>query len=148
MDRDGNIFGSNGSSSYSMSESSSSSLPSSCSELSLLWWSGVSSFAVFFLVVVVVVVVVVVEEEEEEEDGEDEELSFVWTTSSLSTLPLRARFLLFPVDDFAGLPRFLAAGMFDENVRTPYNFPLKNIHTHFFHHRAECHQPTTHKLKH
>ena len=126
MDRDGNIFGSNGSSSYSMSESSSSSPPSSCSELSLLWWSGVSSFAVFFLVVVVVVVVVVVEEEEEEEeDGEDEELSFVWTTSSLSTLPLRARFLLFPVDDFAGLPRFLAAGMFDENVRTPYNFPLK-----------------------
>jgi hypothetical protein len=117
VDRDGNIFGSNGSSSYSMSESSSSSLPSSCSELSLLWWSGVSSFAVFFLVVVVVVVVVVVEEEEEEEeeeeDGEDEELSFVWTTSSLSTLPLRARFLVFPVDDFAGLPR-LAAGMVKE----------------------------------
>ena len=75
-----------------------------------------SSFAVFFLVVVVVVVVVVVEEEEEEEeeeDGEDEELSFVWTTSSLSTLPLRRFLEMFPVDDFAGLPRFLAAGMFD-----------------------------------
>jgi hypothetical protein len=114
VDRDGNIFGSNGSSSYSMSESSSSSLPSSCSELSLLWWSGVSSFAVFFLVVVVVVVVVVVEEEEEEEeDGEDEELSFVWTTSSLSTLPLRRFLEMFPVDDFAGLPR-LAAGMVKE----------------------------------
>jgi hypothetical protein len=124
VDRDGNIFGSNGSSSYSMSESSSSSLPSSCSELSLLWWSGVSSFAVFFLVVVVVVVVVVVEEEEEEEeeeDGEDEELSFVWTTSSLSTLPLRRFLEMFPVDDFAGLPRFLAAGMFDYTIFIYFN---------------------------